>query len=172
MPAERAQLLANLAVEIVFADALATRRALTDEALAIARGESATTRRSRTCSSRAASRCWDLSTLDERLDHGEELAGLTAAIGDPHLEYFAGWYRYAALVEAGRHRARPTPCSRCAASSRARSGRRMPVWVHTFTRAGRALLAGDTETAEALAAEQLEIGRARSGSPTPRSSTA
>jgi hypothetical protein len=37
MHAERAKLLSNLAVEIVFGEDLATRRALVDEALAIAR---------------------------------------------------------------------------------------------------------------------------------------
>ena len=40
----------------------------------------------------------------------------------------------------------------------------MPVWSNTFTRAGRALLRGDTEAAEALAAEQLDVGQ-RIGQP-------
>jgi hypothetical protein len=98
-----------------------------------------------------------MSTLDERLEHGSELTGLTAAIGDPHLEYFASWYRMAALIEAGRvHEADAVHaiCSNLAHNL----GRGIPVWSDAFTRSGRALLAGDWDHAEAFAAEQYEIG--------------
>ncbi|MET0628548.1 MAG: AAA family ATPase [Acidimicrobiia bacterium] len=156
MEAERAKLLSNLAVEIVFSEELATRRELVDDALAIARelGDDAT------LAHVLVSRCvalWDMSTLDERLAHGHELAGLTAAIGDPHLEYFASWYRYAALVEAGRIREADAVHSLSTELAR-NLGRGIPIWSDTFTRAGRALLVGDWDLTEQLAGEQLEIG--------------
>ncbi len=101
MQSERARLLANLAVETVFEGTLDSRRELADEALAIARelGDDATL--AHVLVSRSVA-LWDMSTLQERIAHGDELTGLTAAIGDPHLEYFAAWYRMAALMEAGR----------------------------------------------------------------------
>jgi hypothetical protein len=100
---------------------------------------------------------WDLSTLDERLGYGEELAGLIATIGDPHLEYFAGWYRYAALTEAGRVEEADALLA-IGTKLAGTLGQGIPVWSDRFTRAGRALLAGDWDLAEALNAEQYEVG--------------
>jgi class 3 adenylate cyclase len=82
MRCERAKLLANLAVETVFEGTLESRKELADEALAIARqvGDDATL--AHVLVSRSVA-LWDMSTLDERIDHGRELTGLTAAIGDP-----------------------------------------------------------------------------------------
>lgn len=156
MRSERAKLLANLAVETVFDGSLETRRELVDEALVIARdiGDDATL--AHVLVSRSVA-LWDMSTLHERLDHGRELTGLTAAIGDPHLEYFASWYRMAALMEAGRVREADAVHALCSDLAR-NLGRGIPVWSDTFTHAGRALLAGDWDRAEALAAEQYEIG--------------
>ena len=98
-----------------------------------------------------------MSTLGERLDHGQELAGLTAAIGDPHLEYFASWYRMAALVEAGRIREADAVHAVCSDLAQT-LGQGIPVWSDAFTHAGRALLAGDWDRAEELATLQYEIG--------------
>ena len=161
-PTDRARLLANLATEVVFEEGLAARRALADEALAIAR----TTDDPATLAHVLMSRCvslWHPSTLDDRLRHGEELAGLVEELGDPHLAFFANWYRYAALVEAGRL-AEADEALVAGAALAGQLGPAMPVWVSTFTRSARALLAGDTDTAEALAAEQLELGE-RAGQP-------
>jgi class 3 adenylate cyclase len=158
----RARLLANLATEVVFEDDLATRRALDDEALALAR----TTDDPATLAHVLISRCvslWHPSSLDDRLRHGEELAGLVEELGDPHLAFFAHWYRYAALIEAGRI-AEADRALAVGASLAGQLGPAMPVWVSTFTRSARALFAGDTETAEALATEQLELGE-RAGQP-------
>ncbi|MET0420701.1 MAG: AAA family ATPase [Acidimicrobiia bacterium] len=157
MRAQRAKLLANLATEIVFGEDLAARRALADEALEIARAIDDDDTLAHVLVSRSVA-LWDASTLDERLAHGQELAGLIEAIGDPHLEYFASWYRYAALVEAGRIREADAVLSVC--STLARSlGQGIPVWSDAFTRSGRALLAGDWTTAESSANEQLELGQ-------------
>jgi len=161
-PTDRARLLANLATEMIFEDPLAVRRALTDDALAIARASGDPATLAHVLISRCVS-LWHPSTLEERLRHGEELAGLVAALGDPHLAFFTNWYRYSALVEAGRLAEADTVlevCGRLAGSL----GQSMPVWVDTFTRAARALLAGDADTAEALAAEQMELGE-RAGQP-------
>ena len=157
MRSQRAKLLANLATEIVFGEDLATRRALADEALEIAREIDDDDTLAHVLVSRSVA-LWDASTLDERLAHGQELAGLTAAIGDPHLEYFASWYRYAALVESGRIAEADEVLAVCSSLAR-RLGQGIPVWSDAFTRSGRALLAGDWDTAEVLATEQLEIGQ-------------
>ena len=98
--AERACLLATLAFEVVFVETLERRRALTDEALAVAQrvGDTATLVQV------LISRClaiWHPSTLDERLDASAYMFDLATSLADPYLEYFAGWYRYAACVEAG-----------------------------------------------------------------------
>jgi hypothetical protein len=156
MCGEHAKLLANLAVEIVFDTDLATRRELVDQALVIARGIGD----DETLAHVLVARCvalWDLSTLGERLDHGRELSGLTAAIGDPLIEYFAGWYRYGALVEAGR--IEEADVIFAANLERSRTlGQGIPVWSSAFTSAGRALLAGDLDRAEALNEEQYALG--------------
>ncbi len=156
MRSERAKLLANLAVETVFDSALDARRELVDEAMVIARelGDDATL--AHVLVSRSVA-LWDMSTLPERLDHGRELTGLTQAIGDPHLEYFAAWYRMAALMEAGRVREADAVRAICRELAR-NLGRGIPMWSDAFTHAGRALLAGEWDEAEALAAEQYEIG--------------
>src|SRR5215510_5928420 len=156
MQAERAMLVSDLAVEIVFSEPLDVRRALVDEALEIA----GTLDDDATLAHVLVSRCvalWDLSTLDERLAHGDELGGLTAAIGDPHLEYFASWYRYAALIEAGRVAEADEVHAACTALART-LGRGIPVWSDAFTRAGRALLSGDLDVSEALNEEQFVVG--------------
>ena len=161
-PTDRARLLANLATEAVFEDSLAARRALTDEALAIARTCDDAATLAHVLMSRMVS-LWHPSTLDDRLRHGEELAGLVEELGDPHLAFFANWYRYAALMEAARVDEADEALA-VGASLAGHLGPAMPVWVSTFTRSARALLAGDTEAAEALAVEQLELGE-RAGQP-------
>ena len=102
---------------------------------------SATTRPSLTCWWRASAALWDLSTLSERLAHGEELAGLTEAIGDPHLAYFANWFRFAALVEAGRVAEADEILAVCSelAGGLAQG---IPVWSDSFTRGGPGTAAG------------------------------
>lgn len=156
MRSERARLLANLAVETVFDGTLDSRRELVDEALVIARELGDDTTLAHVLVSRSVA-LWDMSTLDERIDHGRELTGLTAAIGDPHLEYFAAWYRMAALMEAGRVREADEVYAVCSELAR-NLGQGIPVWSDAFTQAGRTLLAGDWDRAEALATEQYELG--------------
>jgi class 3 adenylate cyclase len=162
MAAEHARLLANLASEVVFAEDLAARRQLTDAALAIAReaGDAAT------LAHVLIARCvalWHPSTLDERLAHGVELAGLAEELGDPHLAYFTNWYQYAALVEAARM---PEADAALAASGELAGsmGPSMPAWIQRFTEAGRAVLAGDLDAAERLAEDALAVGD-RGGQP-------
>jgi class 3 adenylate cyclase len=161
-PTDRARLLANLATELVFRDSLATRRALTDEALSIARAHDDPATLAHVLISRCVS-LWHPSTLDERLRHGEELAGLVETADEPHLAFFTNWYRYAALVEAARVAEADEVLAVCGQLADS-LGQSMLVWVNAFTRSARAALAGDTDTAEALAAEQLELGE-RAGQP-------
>src|SRR5262249_35759758 len=150
------ELLANLATEVVFSETLSARRAMTDDALAIARRVDDPATLAHVLISRCVA-LWHPSTLAERLAHGAELAGLVEALGDPHLAYFTTWYRYAALVEAGRIPEADRELA-LAGELAASLGETMPTWVQSFTQAGRAALGGDLEAAERLAEEELTLG--------------
>ncbi len=158
--AERACLLATLAFEVVFVESLERRRALTDEALAVAQrvGNDATLVQV------LISRClgiWHPSTLEERLDASAYMYDLASSLADPYLEYFAGWYRYAACVEAADMETADSVLARMTEVAR-EIGQPTPQWMDIFTRSGRALLAGDTTDAERLNDEQALAGE-RSG---------
>lgn len=158
----RARLLANLAQETVFVEPLATRRALSDDALEAARASGG----AETVAHVLIRRCnalWHPSTLTERLEHGAELERLVDELGDPQLGYWANWFQYAALVEAARIDDADVVLDRCAHYA-ARLGQAMPVWTQTFTLAGREHLRGDLAAAEAMAEQTLEMGM-RAGQP-------
>ena len=153
-------LLATLAFEVVFVESLERRRALTDEALAVAQrvGDDATLVQV------LISRClaiWHPSTLEERLDASAYMFDLASSLADPYLEYFAGWYRYAACVEAADIATADAVLARMTAVAR-EIGQPTPQWMDIFTQSGRALLAGDTTDAERLNDEQAHVGE-RSG---------
>jgi hypothetical protein len=94
------------------------------------------------------------------LRHGEELAGSSKSWATRTSRSSRTGTATRALVEAGRL-AEADEALVCRRRLAGQLGPAMPVWVSTFTRSARALLAGDTDTAEALAAEQLELGEAR-----------
>ena len=135
--AERACLLATLAFEVVFVESLERRRALTDEALAVAQrvGDDATLVQV------LISRClaiWHPSTLEERLDASAYMFDLASSLADPYLEYFAGWYRYAACVEAGDIATADSGPGADDRGRRARSANPRPSgWTSSRSRVGR-----------------------------------
>ena len=138
-------------------ESLERRRSLTDDALAVAQrvGDDATLVQV------LISRClaiWHPSTLDERLDASAYMFDLATSLADPYLEYFAGWYRYAACVEAGAIDDADTVLARMTAVAR-EIGQPTPQWMDVFTLSGRALLAADMERAEQLNDEQALLGQ-------------
>ena len=159
---ERARLLANLSGEVVFAEDLAGRRAINDDALAIARRLEDPATLVHVLISRSVA-LWDPSTLDERLVLTAESIGIADALGDPYLQFFASWYRHATCVEhaEGAELAMLGPRLEHLASE---VGQSAPIWMDVFTRSGRAASAGEHELAEELMNAQLEVG-GRAGQP-------
>ncbi|MEX0663628.1 MAG: AAA family ATPase [Acidimicrobiia bacterium] len=159
---ERAQLLANLSGEVVFGEDLAGRRAINDDALTIARrlGDPATL--AHVLISRSVA-LWEPSTLDERLVLTTEAMGIADELGDPYLQFFAYWYRYATCVEHADAAELATIGPRLEQLA-SEVGQATPLWMDVFTRSGRAASAGEHELAEELMNAQLEVGQ-RAGHP-------
>jgi class 3 adenylate cyclase len=152
----RARLLADLAVELIFAEPMEPRRALSDEAVAAARaiGDAPTLAHVLV---KHVTAIWDASTLPERLAIHDELTELTDSIGDPYLQFFAAWYRHAACVEAGDFETADVALARMGALA-ADLGQATPQWLDGVARTCRVLLRGDHDGAEALASELAETG--------------
>ncbi len=157
---ERACLLANLSFELVFTESLPRRKELADAALAIARrlDDPATT--AQVLIARSIS-LWDPSTLDQRLTETQELLAITAALGDPYLEYFANWYSFAQYTEAGRSDDADAVYERVRGLA-GQLGQALPQWLDLLMQLTRAQLRGDLEDAEAFTAAQADLGQ-RSG---------
>ncbi len=158
----RALLLATLSNEVTHGRPLAERRALADEAIAMARrvGDPST-----------LVRVFNLveqplevpSTLAERVANATEALALADGLDDPNHLFFAVVYRrISALQSADRQVA-----DQCLDRMRSLSERlRQPIllWITKFHEGGTALSVGAPEEVEALATAALEIGT-ESGQP-------
>ena len=152
----RARLLANQATELLFAEPLARRRELSDEALAMARRLDDPVTLAHVLRVRHNA-IWDATTLGERTVNTDELTALAAELADPQVEFWASWTRWATGIErADPDRAQDglTACRRIAAEANLATHR----WIAAFTDAGGAFLRGDLEAAEALITTSLELG--------------
>jgi class 3 adenylate cyclase/tetratricopeptide (TPR) repeat protein len=96
----KARLLAHLAMELVWGSDLDRRRALCDQAVAIARdlGDQAILAFVLTAK---ASAIWDLSNVAERLDLTAEAIATAKRTGDPQAIFWATFRRWVPLVEVG-----------------------------------------------------------------------
>jgi tetratricopeptide (TPR) repeat protein len=152
----RARLLANLAVELMFADRQ-RRWALSDEALTVARRLGDRPTLGRVLLSRIAA-LWEPGALAERRGHVGELAALAADLGDPFVKVWAELYGFETAMEMGE----VDEADRLLAEAQrtALEVERALRWFAEFPRAGRALFAGRLAEADVLAREALEIGRA------------
>ena len=159
---ERALLLATLCSELALGTTLERRQELADAARAMARrlGDPDTIIRTLNLV------CDPLqvpSTLTERMIDAKEALELSELLGDPDLLFWTGAYSRLAAVQAGDFEM----ARRCLATMRAViTGLRQPtmMWVTHFNDAADALLSGDPDRAEQLAAAALEIGT-ESGQP-------
>jgi tetratricopeptide (TPR) repeat protein len=152
----RARLLANLAVELMFADRQ-RRWALSDEALAVARRLGDRPTLGRVLLSRIPT-IWEPGALAERRALVGELAALATDLGDPFVKVWAELYGFETAMEIGE----VDEADRLLAEAQrtALEVERALRWFAEFPRAGRALFAGRLQEADVLAREALEIGRA------------
>jgi hypothetical protein len=153
----RARLVAQLALERAYDRDLARRRALSDEALWLARsGDDARTlayvlgRRYLTV--------WAPETLAERVETASEFNRVAERLDDPIAQFGAASWSFLASLEAGEMEAADDALERKAALAE-RIGRPVMRWEARFQRSARAYLAGRLDEAEALAGEAAQVGR-------------
>jgi DNA-binding SARP family transcriptional activator len=155
--AERAMLLAHLAVDRSYDGEPERRRPLVEEALAIARrvGDPATLfdvllRRVG---------IWMPEDVGERLAESAEALAIAESLDDPVARFWALFYRSIVAAEAG-DRALLDECrARFPEEARA-TGQPMLQWVTTYAQGWQRILEGDLEGAEFQANKALELGAA------------
>jgi class 3 adenylate cyclase len=159
---DRALVLGNLCAELAFSSTLEHRRALADEALRIAEaaGDDAIVVRTL---NHLVFPLLVPPMLEQQLTWSAQALTRAERIGDPVLLYFAAMYRAtvatrACMVEE------VDRCYEIAGPLVHQLDQPSLTWEYTFHRAKRAQIAGDTEEAERLATEALQIGT-ESGQP-------
>ena len=158
----RALVLAAYCQEVVVGTPLERRQELADEAFAIAHasGDDEVIVRVMTNSAYALIAPPMLTVQLERTAEGRARA---ERLGDPVLEFFACNWRRGACAQAGDKREMDSCTQRMAVLADA-IDQPLLTWVHRFSLAWLALIAGDTDDAERLATEALTIGT-ESGQP-------
>jgi class 3 adenylate cyclase len=158
----RALVLAAYCQEVVVGTSLERRQELADEAFAIAHasGDDEVIVRVMTNSAYALIAPPSLATQLERTAEGRRRA---SRLGDPVLEFFACNWRRGACAQVG-DRAEMDDCTSRMDELATSIGQPLLTWVHTFSLAWLALIAGDTDDAERLATEALTVGT-ESGQP-------
>ena len=152
----RARLLAQLAAELLWAPDHERRRALSDEAVALARGRDDRAALAHVLTLRATAVWWP-ATLPERCTFTTELVELTDDLNDPLQRFWARTWRAITLVQAGDLAA----ADRCLDSMREIAGRLAHPRVHfvmATQEAWRRQVAGDLDAAEQRMEEALTIG--------------
>ena len=156
--ADRARLMALLALELGWGYDVARVRTLSDEALSIARGldDPAVVR---DVLARRVMAIWSPSSLDERVANTAELERTSRASGDIVGEFWACFYRVAVSLEAadGKELRR---CLERANELADAIGQPLLRWTMLVTRCWVTLLHGDVDAAEAMAEAALEQGSA------------
>jgi class 3 adenylate cyclase/tetratricopeptide (TPR) repeat protein len=152
----RAQLLANLAVELTWDPDRDRRLALNDEALAMAErlGDEAI------LGSVLAARCismWDPMSVPERLTNTARLLTVSERLTDPVVHFWALWRRTIVLNDVGAEEADRTleACERQASELRQPS----LCWYATYYRGTQLLMHGKTQDGERFANDALELAR-------------
>jgi len=154
----RARLMANLAVELVFAADRDRRVALSDQALAAARASG----NDAVLAHVLMARYYTIlapNTLPERLTNTGELVAVTERLGDPFIAAMARFFRVRTAMETGDLE----EADRCLAALEAHAADlRQPFvqWVAQFSRTGRELLAGRYDVADLVASAALKTGQA------------
>ena len=153
---DRALVLGNLCAELAFTAKLDERRALADEALALAQATGSDAATVRVLNHLVFSLLLP-SLLDQSLAWSADALARAQAVDDPVLLYFAATYREVVAVRAGD----VEEVDRCLAIAEplVRMLNQPPItWEFLTHRSRRAQLAGDTALAEALATEAFTVG--------------
>jgi tetratricopeptide (TPR) repeat protein len=153
--AERAELLALLAAELTFAGDWPRRRALADDALALARQVGDVRVLCRVLHLRFTT-IWTPETLAERMANTSESVGLATGLGDDFMRLWAMHWRAGACIEAG------DAAGAIAANDESfalaeRLGEPTARWLTTLVRGVLALIGGRLEEAEQIAAKAGQI---------------
>jgi class 3 adenylate cyclase len=159
---DRALLLASLSKELPGESPLERRRALSDEALAIAEasGDDATIVR---VLLQVSLPLRLPSLLNQSLSRSADALARAERLGDPVLLFQAAAVRSVIAVQAG-DMVEVDRCLEIARSLASQLNQPTLSWVQAVERATRSLIAGETERAEQLATEALKIGT-ESGQP-------
>ncbi len=163
---ERALLLATLASELSFAPGFERRKALSDEAVALARRLGDPPTLCQVLSARFVP-VWIPETLDERLEGADESVRIADQLGDPLAQFKAIHWHGVALVQAARMEEARRAVEREKALA-ARLGEPTARWLACYDDANLAIVAGRLDAAERLAGEALALGL-ESGQPDARS---
>ncbi|MDQ4098088.1 MAG: AAA family ATPase, partial [Actinomycetota bacterium] len=154
----RARLLANLAVELVYGADVAETKALSDEALAMARRLGDLPTLASVLAPRYNAIRSDPGTLPERVANTAELLAVAQQLPDPALRCMAlGWRAMAALEEADLEEA-----DRCLEDAgRLAAELRQPtmLWYVAYCNASRKQMAGQFDQAQRLSRDALRLGR-------------
>ncbi|HEV3365412.1 MAG TPA: AAA family ATPase [Acidimicrobiia bacterium] len=154
--ATRARLLANLGAELHYAGNEQRRRALSDEALTMARqGDNPST-----LAHVILARCstiWEPATAMERLANTAELLAVADRLGDPALLAWTSIWRFVAAMELGDIEEADRSLNN-AGRLATELGQPMLRWVAGYTKTSRVLLDGDLAEAERLAVQARQFG--------------
>ena len=156
-PARRAQLLALEAMELSWDLDFARRKALIDEALALARS-AADIGALAAVLQRAFYAIWSPETLELRRRLAAELADCAATLGDPALAFWAQNGSVHSFVEHG-DLTEARDAAEHAQACADQLGQPALLWFNCFQRAGLELLHGDLEAAERLAEQAFQLGK-------------
>jgi len=153
---DRALVLATVCAELSFGSPLERRQALAEEAIAIAgsSGDDAVIVQV------LNQVCWPLLTpplLEQSLARTADAVVRAERIGDPLLLFWAATTRLWSTASAG-DIDEVDRCLEIMGSLAEQLDQPTLRWVHTYLGAGRAQIAGDTDRAEQLATEALQIG--------------
>ncbi|MEY2420094.1 MAG: hypothetical protein QOI95_161 [Acidimicrobiaceae bacterium] len=155
--ADRAELLAHLAIELMFSNDFERRDQLSAEALAIARRLDDPYTLAHVLSYRCDA-IGHAKTFDERRRLVIEQQELAARIGDPNLGVLAAFERHTMLL-AERDMAEADRVLDRALEAVAATQQAMLRWVATASRANRAFIAGRYDETELLLSEALQLGQ-------------
>lgn len=153
----RARLLANLAVELYFSSDAAQRRALSDEALALARRLGDPLTLARVLHARLVV-IWEPGTIGERQEATGELVALADSLGDPAIAAWSYVWRFIATTEIANLDEADHSLSRLTALTN-ELNQPLLSWVAAYLTAERALLAGRLSEAETLGRRASEMGK-------------
>jgi class 3 adenylate cyclase len=160
--ADRARLLGRLAVELMFSSRDEERHALADEAVAVARRTGDTLALADTLAASIPA-CYVPWRAEVARDYADELIEVTARLDDPQRRALGNLWNFVAHLALGEMEIGD---ERLRVAQQLDAELKQPTlhWLTTAWTAFRALMRGDVDEAERLAAEAYEVGE-RTGQP-------